>query len=647
MAVHIGHPDQTAIYTPPPAPDREAVLDRLRRTATLPSPSAIALKVVKETSNPDVTVSHIAELLRKDPVICAKVLKAINSSLYAMPEPVTSVDRAVLLLGLNTLRAIVLTTSLPAIQAPGVPSRSTQAFWKSAVSGAVIGRELAARLRLPSVDDEMLGGLLRDIGQLVLIQHFPAEYDAFNQEAAGRPYRELPELERSAFGVDHAEVSAELLQRWNLPASITEPIRHHHQPAALSGPADVRSRCERLGFIDALANLDQVTQCAEDAAAVMTVAQSQFGMSRQEFLQFLEGVVPKVSELCGLLSTEPSSPSEYTDTLVNGSTELFRLTLERGETASPSGTPVPSPGRSSVTRGSAFPRLPAFQPVYFKAIPPGGCALDEYELRGVLGRGAMGVVFRGYDPALGREVAIKLMLPELARDEQLRRRFIREARSVAAIRHEGVVNVYAVRDGGEVTYLVMELIEGETLDARLQRGGRLPVRDLWVLTDQVAAALEAAHARTIVHRDVKPENILLDAGTNRAKLTDFGLARADEDVKLTCDGGLIGTPLFMAPEQASGRPVDHRADLFSLGATLYMAATGRPPFSGKTTYQVLRQVCESNPCPAHTLRHDLPPVFDSILGRMLAKNPEDRYQSAAAVRAAVRESYGHGLEAAT
>ncbi|MEO2089958.1 MAG: HDOD domain-containing protein [Gemmataceae bacterium] len=189
---------RTPQHHPPPAVDtqaftaparsaarRRAVLDRLLAADRLPTPPAVAMQIVKETSSPDVTVARIGELLRQDPAICAQVLKAINSCVYALPEAVASVERAVLLLGLNTVRGLVLTLSLPAMQLPGVPDRAFRDFWQSAVSGAVIGRELAVRLKVPTAEDEMLAGLLRDIGLLLLHQSYPAEFADFARGMAG------------------------------------------------------------------------------------------------------------------------------------------------------------------------------------------------------------------------------------------------------------------------------------------------------------------------------------------------------------------------------------------------------------------------------------------------------------------------------
>jgi eukaryotic-like serine/threonine-protein kinase len=178
-----------------------------------------------------------------------------------------------------------------------------------------------------------------------------------------------------------------------------------------------------------------------------------------------------------------------------------------------------------------------------------------------------------------------------------RQRFCREARAAASIAHEHVVAMHHVShsDGKGVPYLVMQLIQGESLESRLATKGRLPVREVLRIGMQTAAGLAAAHAQHLVHRDIKPGNILLEAPGDRVKLTDFGLVRSTEDTKLTQTGYVTGTPMYMAPEQALGQQADERADLFSLGAVLYEMATGQPPFSAPTILGILKKITEEKP----------------------------------------------------
>ncbi len=259
--------------------------------------------------------------------------------------------------------------------------------------------------------------------------------------------------------------------------------------------------------------------------------------------------------------------------------------------------------------------------------------LGPFEIVRVVGRGGMGVVLHAYDPCLRRDIAIKVLDPQLAGNEVARKRFCREARAAAAVTHENLVAVHQVDEDGSsgLPYLVMQLVIGESLDQRLKHVKKFPALDVARLGMQAAAGLAAAHAGGLIHRDIKPGNILLEHGSDRVKLTDFGLARAAEDVKLTRTGFVAGTPLYMAPEQARGDVVDARADLFSLGSVLYEAATGTPPFDGKTPLAVLRRVADETQASLRTLDSAVPQWLSDVIDRLLAKEPADRFQTAAEV----------------
>ena len=257
--------------------------------------------------------------------------------------------------------------------------------------------------------------------------------------------------------------------------------------------------------------------------------------------------------------------------------------------------------------------------------------LGCYEVKGVIGRGGMGVVLKAFDPALSRNVAIKVLSAPLATCGASRRRFLREARAAAAVVHEHVVGVFAVVESVGLPFLVMEYVPGRTLQDRLDRFGPLSLPEVLRVGTQTASGLAAAHAQGLVHRDVKPANILLENGVERVRLTDFGLARAAADAALTRSGVVAGTPHYMAPEQASGEPVDHRADLFSLGSTLYAMCAGHPPFRAESPLAVLRRVCDDQPRPLRELNPDVPTWLEAIIARLMAKDPARRFQSATEV----------------
>ena len=204
---------------------------------------------------------------------------------------------------------------------------------------------------------------------------------------------------------------------------------------------------------------------------------------------------------------------------------------------------------------------------------------------------------------------------------------MREARSSAQVRHENVVQVYEVGEQ-PLPYIAMEFIPGETLQQRLDRTGPLDVAEVVRIGRQIAEGLAAAHATDLIHRDIKPGNILLEGGQHRVKITDFGLARAADDASMSQSGIIAGTPMFMAPEQAKGETLDQRADLFSLGSVLYAMAAGRPPFRANGTLAVLKRVAEDTPRPIREIIPETPQWLCDIIAKLHAKNPDDRFQSA-------------------
>ncbi|MBN2472968.1 MAG: serine/threonine protein kinase [Pirellulales bacterium] len=257
--------------------------------------------------------------------------------------------------------------------------------------------------------------------------------------------------------------------------------------------------------------------------------------------------------------------------------------------------------------------------------------LGPYEVQGVIGWGGMAVVLRAYDRSLNRNVAVKVLSPQLATSGPARQRFAREAQAAAAVVHEHVVPIHAVSEAGGLPYLVMTYVPGRSLQQRIDQAGPLTVAEILRIGMQTAAGLAAAHAQGLVHRDVKPANILLENGVERAMIADFGLARAADDASLTRSGIIAGTPHYMAPEQAEGQPADHRADLFSLGGVMYAMGTGHPPFRAETALAVLRRICQQPPRPIRQINPEIPDWLAAVVEKLLAKDPSDRFQSAAEV----------------
>ena len=258
--------------------------------------------------------------------------------------------------------------------------------------------------------------------------------------------------------------------------------------------------------------------------------------------------------------------------------------------------------------------------------------LGKYEILKVLGRGAFGIVLKGFDEQLRRSVAIKILNRVFSSSATARRRFIREARAAAAVSHPNVVAIHAVDEHAGIPFLVMEMVSGPSLRDRINDAGKLEPIEVIRLGAQIAAGMAAAHAQGVVHRDIKPGNIMLEANLGRVKITDFGLARvAVDNVELTSRGMAVGTPAYMSPEQVAGDAVDARSDLFALGCVLYAALVGHSPFQGRTALEMARRVSDYQPPPVHEVEAAVPPFLSELIARLLKKNPEERYQSAAEV----------------
>lgn len=264
-----------------------------------------------------------------------------------------------------------------------------------------------------------------------------------------------------------------------------------------------------------------------------------------------------------------------------------------------------------------------------------------YEISGVIGCGGMGIVLKGFDTALNRYAAIKVLAPHFATSSAARQRFAREAQAAAAVVHDNVVAIHGVAESSGLPYLVMPYIKGASLQKRLDQEGSLPLTETLRIATQTARGLAAAHDQGLVHRDIKPANILLPENVERVMITDFGLARAADDASLTRSGIIAGTPQYMSPEQARGESVDLRSDLFSLGSVIYTMCTGRSPFRAETPYGVLRRITDSHPRPINDLNPTVPLWFAAIIERLLAKVPRERYASAHEVADLLEDCLAH------
>ncbi|BCB80856.1 hypothetical protein Pflav_072660 [Phytohabitans flavus] len=267
---------------------------------------------------------------------------------------------------------------------------------------------------------------------------------------------------------------------------------------------------------------------------------------------------------------------------------------------------------------------------------------DRYRLEEQLGRGGTATVWRGVDLVTGTPVAVKVLDREHATRPVALERLRREAEAVARLEHPNIVASHELAIDGEAGFLAMELVDGPNVADLLLNGGWLPVEQAVAVAEQVCAALAAAHQAGVIHRDIKPGNLIVSR-SGQVKVCDFGIARLqdrDGSAALTAHSQVIGTCEYMAPEQATGEPVDARTDLYALGCVLYAMLTGRPPFVGETAVAVLHQHLNNAPVPVRTVRPDVPPELDDLVGRLLAKRPADRPATADQVRERLTASRG-------
>jgi serine/threonine-protein kinase len=257
--------------------------------------------------------------------------------------------------------------------------------------------------------------------------------------------------------------------------------------------------------------------------------------------------------------------------------------------------------------------------------------IGRYEIESLVGEGAMARVYRARDPEIARIVAVKVLKEELCIDEDYVNRFLRESKAAGAISHPNIVTVFDVGRFGNAPYITMEFLDEKSLADALEEHEKLPIKRVISIGIQMARALDLAHRRGIVHRDVKPGNILLMEKGETVKITDFGIARLDrsEDLNKTSAGMVLGTPRYMSPEQAAGRPVDGRADLFSLGVILYELLTGKKTFDSNNIATLMLQIMQKQPEPIRNLAADVPASLQRIVSKLLQKRPEQRFQTGA------------------
>lgn len=350
MGVHLTGWITRASTTRPTVPtlpaDRATVLAAVLHPDCMPTPPDVALRIVDVASKPDCSAGEFINLVNQDPVLCAKLLKSVNSSQYGLSRPIGSIDRAVMVIGINRLRSLALGLALPALRPQSGQDPGARKHSLSSVGGAIVARELALRLGYPSPEDDLAAGLLRDLGELLLQQTFPRAWAALALLPSDPLEEQRCERERQLFSVDHAEVAAELLKSWNFPPEVVEPIRHHHHPDRLAGTA-YAARTELLWFAGQLTRLDALSEHPDALDRVITVARDSFGLRLTDLAAFLDGVVPKIDQFAALLNRDIGECPKFAALLRHVTADMWK----------PPGASDPTPTTFAGTRvvGRSWP----------------------------------------------------------------------------------------------------------------------------------------------------------------------------------------------------------------------------------------------------------------------------------------------------
>jgi HD-like signal output (HDOD) protein len=637
--------------TDPSFDHRKELLERILNHPLLPTPPMLALQIVDRTRQPDCKIEEVGEMLAQDPALCARLLKTLNSSLYGLSRPVSSISRAVTMLGLKPLRSLILGLTMSTMHMSMEPDEGLRRHWRNSVAGAIITREFSRQLKYLSPEEDMVASLLRDLGMLLLRQAFPSLYEpVWSQDSKISHVRQCG-WEEKHLGVHHADVSATLLERWRLPPEIVEPIRYHHFPGEIpvSGTKSgtFSGRTYLLDFTSRLAELDDMPYDEKVVQQILQTAAERFGLDRGGLELFLAEVTPRIEEFAAVLSVDIGTCPDFADILVASSDELIQSSVEGARRAQTDSDFLNDQLATHSDKPSASGKVTSVQweveetdscEDFFAKLTKSGenKRMGQYEIIDMIGKGGMGLVIKAHDVALDRYVALKFLVPSLVRSRKAHERFALEARFAAAIRHENVVSIYAVSELGGLPFLVMEYIEGRSLQDYLDTGAEFKVAEIARMAKETALGLAAAHDLRLIHRDIKPANLILGEPGKRVRITDFGLARAmDHDYQISQQGSLIGTPVFMSPEQVDGKPLTPASDLFSLGSVLYTLCTGQHPFAGESFTGLLNAVAMKKARPIRELNPNIPEWLTEMIDGLHAKDPETRLGPASAVAAYV------------
>ena len=603
---------------------RERLLDKLQSGYKLPTLSAIAMQLVKLATDEHSTSVDLAELIRQDPSLSARLMRLANSSYYRTKNPLTTLQQAVNRVGFQRMRIMALSISLRDSFPMGkVGQMDYEKFWRTSMYRSLLAQSLAQHLQRCDPEEAFVAALTLDIGLLVLFD-ICIKGKKIDIDLGQDDQKKLLEWEREHIGIDHRQVGKEVLSRWNFPNEITvcqETI----------GISDITEQSTELAKITSLAtDLTRLVFAQPDSyQKIFAESKRIFGLTPEVIDTILQEHFQQIQEIADVLLENNNSEESLLPLLdkahkelslifekMNASEQVF---FEEVETTAEESSETPSPDKTPS-------KIPKFGTVY-----------GRYRIEKVLGQGAMGHISLAYDNKLARRVAIKTLNLDSLKNKEARELaqnfFLQEARVTANLHHSHISTIFDMGIEEGTPYIIMEFIDGKDLRQLIKTKAKFSLQQKLTIISMIARALNYTHQRGILHRDIKPANIMIQRN-GIPKVTDFGIARimdanSSNDLKnfILEKSGFFATPNFMAPEQIKYRIFDNRSDIFSLGVLAYNWLSFQKPFQGNTVQKILNTIVQKAPPPLSQICQ-VDKRLEKIINRAIAKNPHNRYQNA-------------------